>query len=206
MNFVRKYFAIAALGILACAGVVGTARAETPDGLMTRVARDVLNAINADRLGDRRRLILVAEQKILPYVDFQRMVAITMGRSWRDATPEQQKEVMQQFRTLLIYTYVGALDRARGMEFAVMPSRFNPSDTEILVRSRVGPPHGAATELDYRLEKTAVGWKIYDVTIAGGWLIEIYKQKFAVEINRGGIDGLIRDLTAQNKTLAARMR
>ncbi|HEY5210037.1 MAG TPA: ABC transporter substrate-binding protein [Stellaceae bacterium] len=204
MSRLRKYLAIAVLGFLACAGAASAA--EAPDGLVTRVARDVLNAVNAVRPGDRRGLISVVEEKILPYVDFQRITSLAMGRSWRDATPDQQKALTAQFRTLLIYTYVGALDRARGMTIAVTPSRFQPSDTDVLVRSRVGPPHGAATELDYRLEKTAVGWKIYDVNIAGGWLIETYKQKFAHEINRGGIDGLIRVLTAQNRTLAARMR
>lgn len=207
MNFVRKYVAIAALGILACAGAAGTARAETPDGLVTRIGRDILAAVNAERQpGNQRRLFSIVDRDIVPYVDIERMTALAVGAAWRNATQDQQAMLVRQFRELLILTYMGALDRARGMNFAVSPSRVSPADTDAVVRSRIGPAHGPATELDYRLEKTAMGWKIYDVNVAGSWLISIYRGRFAVDINRSGIDGLIPNLTTRNGVAGARLR
>lgn len=140
--------------------------------------------------------------KIIPYVNFQRMTAMAVGRYWRDASPEQQAALTKEFRTLLIYTYSGAISQVRNQKLEFKPMRAAPEDDEVEVRSMVLQPRGEPIQLNYRLEKTATGWKIFDVNILGAWLIETYKGSFSTEIGKGGIDGLIKVLVERNKRLA----
>jgi phospholipid transport system substrate-binding protein len=144
----------------------------------------------------------VVQSKIIPYVNFQRMTAMASGRYWREATPEQQAALTSEFRTLLVYTYSGAITQIRNQKLDFKPLRADPDDTEVEVRTSVVQSRGEAMQLNYRLEKTANGWKIYDVNILGAWLVETYKGSFATEISKSGIDGLIKTLSDRNRRLA----
>jgi phospholipid transport system substrate-binding protein len=182
------------------------AQQETPDALVKRISQEVLDTAKADKEiqgGNQKRVLEVVEAKILPSVDFQRMTAMASGRFWREATPEQQKQLTDEFRSLLVYTYSGAISQIRDQKLEFKPLRADPADTEVEVRSQVLQPRGEPIQLNYRLAKTPTGWKIYDVNVLGAWLVETYKGNFAAEISKGGIDGLIKALSDRNKKLAA---
>jgi phospholipid transport system substrate-binding protein len=181
---------------------------EAPDALIRRVSQEVMDIARNDpaiQAGDRRRIHAVVESKILPHLDFQRGTALTMGRNWREATPEQRDKLSAEFRNLLLYTYAGAMSQIKDQTMTFRPLRMDPSDTNVEVRSEVRlPRRPEPVEVSYRLRKTAGGWKIYDVNVMGAWLSETYRTTFASEINRGGIDGLIRTLEEKNRQLASR--
>jgi phospholipid transport system substrate-binding protein len=130
------------------------------------------------------------------------MTALAAGRYWREATPEQQKQLTDQFRSLLVYTYSGAISQIKDQKVDFKPLRADPSATEVEVRSQVIQPRGEPIQLNYRLQKEPSGWKIYDVNVLGAWLVETYKGNFSSEISKGGIDGLIKALSERNKKLA----
>ena len=195
--------------LLLFAAACGLARAqEAPDALIRRVSQEVMDIARNDpaiQAGDRRRIHAVVEAKILPHLDFQRGTALTMGRNWREATPEQRQKLAEEFRKLLLYTYAGAMSQIRDQTMTFRPLRMDPSDTDVQVRSEVRMPRRPEpVEVSYRLHKSPGGWKIYDVNVMGAWLSETYKTTFASEINKGGIDGLIRTLEQKNQQLASR--
>lgn len=178
---------------------------ETPDALVKRISQDVLETAKSDKdiqTGNHKRVLELVEQKILPHVDFQRMTSLAAGRYWREATPEQQKQLTAEFRTLLVYTYSGAIAQIKDQRVEFKPLRADPTDTEVEVRSQVLQPRGEPIQLNYRLEKIQGHWKIYDVNVLGAWLVETYKSNFASEIGKNGIDGLIKTLADRNKRLA----
>ncbi len=187
---------------------MGLARAadEAPDALVKRVSSEVLEALKTDKglqTGNQKALMDLIEGKILPHVDFQRMTSMAAGRFWREASPEQQKKLTQEFRTLLIHTYSGALSQVKNQKIEFKPLRADPTDTEVEVRSQVTQARGEPAHLNYRLQKTASGWKIYDINVLGAWLVETYKGSFASEITKNGMDGLIKMLAEKNQKLAA---
>src|SRR5258706_652122 len=178
------------------------AAAEGPEQLVLRVSNDVLNAIKADKQiqsGDSARLQKLVDDKVLPNVDFEKMTRLAVGRGWRQATPEQQQTLLREFRVLLIRTYSGAVSQVRDHKVELRPTRAQPADTDVVVRTNVVGGQGDPIQLDYRVEKTAAGWKIYDVNVVGVWLIENYKATFAQTINAGGVDGLIKFITERNR-------
>jgi phospholipid transport system substrate-binding protein len=175
---------------------------ETPDVIIRRLSTEVLNSIKSDKDvqgGDVRKIISFVDSKIMPNVNFTRMTAAAVGRNWRQATPEQQKRLQDEFKTLLVRTYSGALSQVSDQSVNVKPLRASPTDTEVLVRTEV-LGRGDPVQLDYRMEKTPNGWKIYDLNILGIWLVETYRTQFAQEISARGIDGLITTLALRNKT------
>ena len=183
----------------------GAQAQEAPDALVKRISQEVLDSAKSDKdvqSGNTRRVLDLVESKILPYVDFQRMTSLAAGRFWRQATPEQQKQLTGEFRSLLVYTYSGAISQVRDQKLEFKPMRSQPSDTEVEVRSQVIQPRGEPIQLNYRLEKLDTGWKIYDVNVLGVWLVDAYKGTFATEIGKGGVDGLIKTLSEKNKRLA----
>ncbi|MFA9217043.1 MAG: phospholipid-binding protein MlaC [Sphingomonadaceae bacterium] len=189
------------------ASVGAAASAEAPDVLVKRISQDVIETAKADKgiqSGDQKKVMDLVETKILPYVDFQRMTALAAGRFWREATPEQQKALSEQFRTLLIFTYSGALSQIKNETVEFKPLRADAADTEVEVRSQVNVARGEPIPLNYRVAKGPTGWKIYDINVLGAWLVETYKGTFASEISKGGVDGLIKALTEKNKKLANR--
>ena len=179
---------------------------EAPDALIKRISVDVLDNIKADKSvqgGDMTKVISLVDTKIMPNVDFTRMTASAVGRNWRQATPEQQKRLQEEFKTLLIRTYSGALAQVKEQSINVKPLRgAAPADTEVVVRTEV-LGSGDPVQLDYRMEKTATGWKIYDLNVLGVWLVETYRTQFAQEINAKGVDGLIESLAQRNKSNVA---
>jgi phospholipid transport system substrate-binding protein len=145
----------------------------------------------------------LVDSKIMPNVNFQRMTASAVGPAWRQATPEQKQRLQDEFKTLLIRTYSGALDQVNDQVISVKPQRSGPADTEVVVRTEVRG-RGDPIQLDYRMEKTPTGWKIYNLNVLGVWLVETYRSQFAQEINSKGVDGLIATLAERNRSNAAR--
>jgi phospholipid transport system substrate-binding protein len=175
-----------------------------PEVLVRDLSTEVLATIKADKAlasGDVNRAQKLVDEKILPYVDFQKMTQLAVGRGWRQATPEQRAALTREFRILLVRTYSGALSQVTDHKVELRPFRAQPADTDVLVRTSVVASRGDPIQLDYRLEKTDAGWKIYDVNILGVWLVENYKTQFASQINAGGVDGLIKTLTDRNRQL-----
>ncbi|WP_170942110.1 MlaC/ttg2D family ABC transporter substrate-binding protein [Noviherbaspirillum denitrificans] len=181
---------------------------EAPDALVRRITDDVMETARTDKeikAGNRKRILQVVEQKILPHVDLERTVSLAAGRHWRDATPQQRQQLTTEFRTMLIRTYAGALSLVGDQKLVYKPLRAAPDDTEVTVRFEVRQLRGRdPVEVSYRLYKAADGWKVYDVNVLGVWLVETYKSSFSAEIDRSGIDGLIRMLAERNRELAAR--
>lgn len=205
MKLLKKFLTLIALsGMLF--SFAHAADQEAPDALVKRISQEVMDTVKSDKAiqgGDQQRILDLVESKILPHVDFQRMTSLAVGRFWRDATPEQQKELTDQFRSLLVYTYSGAISQIKNQKLQFKPLRADPADTEVEVRSQVIQPRGEPIQMNYRMEKTPDGWKIYDVNVLGAWLVETYKGSFATEIGKSGVDGLIKTLTEKNKRLAA---
>jgi len=180
---------------------------EAPDVLVKRVSTDVIDSVKADKdiqAGNSRKIIDLVNTKILPYVDADKMTAQAAGRFWRQATPEQQKQLSEEFRQLLIYTYSGALSQIKNETIEFKPFRADPADTEVEVKSQVNLTRGEPITLNYRLSKGAQGWKIFDLNVMGAWLVETYKSTFASEIGKGGVDGLIKKLHDRNQQLASK--
>ena len=180
---------------------------EAPDALIKRLSTDVLDSIKADKTiqnGDVSRIVALVDQKILPNVNFQRMTASAVGPAWRQATPAQQGRLQEEFKTLLVRTYAGALSQVSDQTIQVKPLRAAPEDKEVVVRTEVRG-RGDPIQLDYRLEKTpgmGSGWQIFNLNVLGVWLVETYRSQFGAEINAKGLDGLITTLTERNKNNA----
>ena len=178
---------------------------KPPDALIKEVSSDVLDAVKADnsiRAGDVQKVIALVDSKVMPYVDFQRMTSSAVGRYWRQATPEQQKRLQDEFKLLLVRTYSGALSQVNQEQtIELKPMRSQPADTEVVVRTEIRGK-GDPIQLDYRLAKAGDSWKIYDVNVMGVWLVENYRNSFAQEIGANGIDGLIGKLAERNKGAA----
>ncbi|MBB5461732.1 phospholipid-binding protein MlaC [Paraburkholderia sp. Cpub6] len=205
----KKFFLIplfAALFSFISAGASAqTVDTNAPDALIKTVTQQVMDAIRGDKSiqqGDIKHITALVNEKILPYTDFRRTTQLAMGRNWRTATPEQQNQVVEQFKMLLIRTYAGALAQVRDQQIQYKPFRMNPDDTDTVVRSVV-MNNGQPIELDYRLYKTAQGWRVYDINVLGAWLIQAYQQQFNEQIQQKGVDGLIQFLTQRNQQLAA---
>lgn len=179
---------------------------EAPYALVKRISLEVIDSAKADKeiqAGNQKRVQDLVEAKILPHVDFQRMTALAAGRNWRKANAEQQKQLVSEFRALLVHIYSGAISQIKDQRISFKPMRGAQSDSEVTVRSVVVRTRGEPIQLEYRLEKHADGWKIFDFNILGAWLVQTYRSSFAVEIRKGGIDGLIKVLADKNKKLNA---
>jgi phospholipid transport system substrate-binding protein len=205
MKFIKQLIAVATLAFATTGFASAQSANEAPDALVKRISSEVLTIAKADKdiqAGNTRKVMDLVETKILPYVDFERMTSLAAGRYWREATPEQKRQLSAEFRTLLIFTYSGALSQVRNETIEFKPLRADPSDQEVEVRSQVNMTRGEPVLLNYRVAKTPAGWKIYDINVLGAWLVETYKGTFNSEISKGGIDGLIKTLAAKNKQLA----
>ena len=180
---------------------------EAPDAVVKRVATDVINTIKSDpaiQAGNEARIREVLDAKLLPNFDFTRMTALAMGKNWRTATPEQQKRVTDEFRALLVRTYSGALNNYRNETIDYKPLRMNPGENEVVVRTAVLRSSGSPVPIDYSMEKTPEGWKCYDVVVGGVSLVTNYRDEFNAQIQKGGIDGLIKALADRNQGGAAK--
>lgn len=176
-----------------------------PDALIKMVVTDVMTSVKADpdiQKGNIPKVMELVEKKIVPFTDMRRTTEMAMGPNWKKATPEQQAILTSEFKTLLMRTYSGALSQLRDQTVQFKALRAAPDDKEVVVKTVV-VGRGDPIPLDYRLEKGANGWKVYDMNIMGAWLVEAYRNQFANQIGQNGIDGLVKFLQDRNKQLAA---
>ncbi|MEO7762353.1 MAG: ABC transporter substrate-binding protein [Casimicrobiaceae bacterium] len=191
-----------AMMVIGMALAVAAHAQEAPDALIKRVATEVVTTLKTDKelqSGNRKKLYDLVETKIATNFEFMRMTALAMGRNWKQATPEQQKVLAQEFKTLLIRTYAGALTNYQNHVMDFKPLRMQPADTDVVVRTTVTAPGGQPIPIDYNLEKSAEGWRAYDVAVGGVSLVTNYREEFNNAIRDSGIDGLIKTLQAKNK-------
>jgi phospholipid transport system substrate-binding protein len=206
-RFFNRLLASLAGGAMALLVAPAFSADEAADIMIQRLSTDVLDSIRADtsiKSGDLSHIIALVDTKIMPNVNFQRMTASAVGPSWRQATPEQQRRLQEEFKILLVRTYAGALAQVSDQVITMKPMRAAADDKEVVVRTEVRG-RGDPIQLDYRLEKTpgqAPGWKIYDLNVLGAWLVQTYRPQFAQEVNAKGIDGLIATLADRNKNNA----
>jgi len=194
------------------AGLVPMAQAaaqQGPDVLVREVTNEVLEIVRADKAiqaGDTHRVMELVDAKVLPHFDFRRMTMLAVGRDWRDASPEQQTRLTEAFRTLLVRTYSNALTQYRDQTIDFKPTRFAAADTRVQVRTEVRQSGAQPIGIDYMLEKSDAGWKVFDVIVAGVSLVTNYRGSFSQEIRSGGVDGLIKSLEAKNRSLEAEQK
>lgn len=196
------------LAILLAGGVgglaVGPAGAApvAPDEFVRKLSGEILAAVKADaaiQAGDIARIRTLVDTKVMPFVNFDRMTAMSVGPQWRSATPQQRQRMLEEFQTLLVHTYSGALAQVQNQSITIKPMRGGaPADGDVVVRSEVRG-EGEPIQLDYRLEKNGDGWKIYDVNVGGFWVAAAYKGQFARDLNSGGLDALIARLAEKNR-------
>jgi phospholipid transport system substrate-binding protein len=203
---IQKYFSVLLSSLFLFAGSASAQVVDqsTPDGLIKTVVSDVMASVKSDpeiQKGNIPRVVDLVEKKIVPYTDMRRTTEMAMGSNWKKATPEQQAQLVSEFKNLLIRTYSGALSQLRDQTIQFKPLRAAPDDKEVVVKTVV-IGRGDPVPLDYRLEKTANGWRVYDMNIMGVWLVEAYRNQFANQISQNGVEGLVKFLQDRNKQLA----
>jgi len=181
--------------------------AEAPDEMVRRSTNEILAAIKADKdlqAGNQAKIEKLAEEKVLPYFNFARMTQLAVGRNWRDASDAQKKSLTDEFRRLLVRTYSTSLSQYRNQTIEVKPLKIAAADTEVVVKTQVIQPGGQPIPIDYSLENGSNGWKVYDVLIDGVSLVTNYRSSFNTEIQKNGIDGLVKSLVERNAKNAAK--
>lgn len=176
-----------------------------PDVLVKSTADEVLAIVKKDKdiqNGDQKKIFALAEEKILPNFDFDRVCRMVLGKNWNSATKEQQAAFQREFRSLMLRTYATALSKYRNQTIEFKPLRAQPNDTEVTVKTQILQPGGQPVGVDYSLEKKAEGWKVYDIVIEGVSLVTNYRGQFSNEIRQSGMDGLIQKLVEKNKGAA----
>jgi len=203
-TFAEPFLRVLGLGLAALWVAAAQAQADAavaPDALVKDVTLEVVDIIAKDkeiRSGDRAKLIQIIDAKVLPHFNFSAMTALAMGQSWRKATPEQKKRLTEEFRTLLVRTYASALAAYSEQRFEFLPLRARPTDTDVTVHVRVIQPGAQPMPIDYSMEKTAAGWKAYDVMVGGVSLVANYRTEFNATVRQSGVDALIQALAAKN--------
>ncbi len=179
---------------------------EGPDALVRKNTTEILAALKADKdlaAGNQKKIEKLADEKILPLFNFVRMTQLAVGRNWRDANDTQKKSLIDEFRTLLVRTYSTSLTQFRNQTIDVKPTKMVAGDTEVVVKTQVIQPGGQPIPIDYSMEKSGDSWKVYDVLIDGVSLVTNYRSSFNTEIQKSGIDGLIKSLAERNTKNAA---
>ena len=194
--------------VLAVLLLAGTAQAQQkevpPDVLVKQVTLEVVDLIAKDkeiRGGNRAKLIGLINDKVIPHFNFTSMAALAMGQSWNKATPDQKKRVTEEFKILLVRTYASALASYSDQKFDFRPLRAKPTDTDVTVNVRVLQPGTQPVPIDYSMEKTSAGWKVYDVVVGGVSLVANYRTEFNNLVRESGVEGLIKNLSAKNRAL-----
>jgi phospholipid transport system substrate-binding protein len=204
-NFAKFFGALLSLNLL-FAAVPVVAADMAADAFVKQLSDEVIDTIKGDKAfqaSNMTKLNALVDTKVMPHVNFRRITASAVGPGWSKATPEQQKQLQEEFKLLLLRTYAGALSQITDQTITVKPLRASAEDTEIVVRTEVRGK-GEPIQLDYRLEKTpgaGSGWKIYNLNVMGVWLMETFRSQFAQEINAKGVDGLIATLKARNQAI-----
>lgn len=201
----KKYLFSFVLAACFAAVPVRAAEMVAPDALAKSVTDEVLAIIRADKdiqSGNQKKVLELVEAKVLPHFNFARMAQLAMGKNWRQANAEQQKALTSEFRTLLVRTYTAAFTQYKNQTVEYRPLRLAPEDTDVVVKSVIQQPSGQPVAVDYGMEKSDKGWKVYNVKIEGISLVENYRNTFNSEVQRNGVDGLIKSLAEKNRTLA----
>lgn len=182
---------------------LGLAHAEvTPDALVKQTADDVLATLKSDKdvqAGNQKKIYTIAEEKILPNFDFDRVCRMVLGKNWKVATPEQQAGFQKEFRSLLLRTYASALGKYKDQVIEFKPMRADTDDNNVSVKTQIVQPGGQPIAVDYSLVKSANGWKVYDIVIEGVSLVTNYRSQFSTEIRQNGLDSLIKKLAEKNR-------
>lgn len=202
----KKYLGISVLLAAWLLALPAWAVATSPDTLVDNTAQEVLSIVRQDKelkSGNTAKILALVEAKILPHFDFTRMTRLAMGKNWAKATPEQQQELVKEFRTLLVRTYSNALSTYSDYTIKVEPLKNNVADTDTTVRTKVMDSGQQPVPIDYSMEKTSDGWKVYDVTVAGVSLVTNYRSTFNSQVRDGGVDKLIKTLVEKNRSLVA---
>jgi phospholipid transport system substrate-binding protein len=183
-----------------------SAQDSEPEALVKKITEEVLAALKTDKqlaAGDREKAVKLAEQKILPHVDFEEATRLAVGRGWKEASPEQRKKLIAEFRNMLVRTYSNAIGTYEGQTMKVLPSRVKPGEGEATVRNQFLRPGGKPILIDYSMRKTDSGWKIYDIVVEGVSLVLTYRSEFDAVVKQEGVDGLIKRLGQKNTPAAA---
>ena len=189
------------------AAPTGAQNMTPPDALARSVTDEVLAVLRTDKdiqSGNHKKVLDLVEKKVLPHFNFVRMTQLAVGRHWREASPEQQKMLVGEFRTLLVQTYAATFSAYRDQMIVYRPLRMEPGDTEVVVKSLINQSGGKPVTVDYKMQKSDTGWKVYDVVVGDLSLVQSYRGSFDTEVQKGGIDGLVKTLTEKNKQLASR--
>jgi phospholipid transport system substrate-binding protein len=206
----RILCSVVATLLLAVAGLLPAPQAlaqKAPDELVKSVAEDVLAIVRQDRAlreGDSSRMAQLIEEKIVPHFDFERMTRLAVGRSWRQATPEQRQQLIDEFRRLLVRSYSAAYSTYNHIVVEVKPLKLQPGEEDVQVKTLIKLPGGAPpVSVDYSMVNNSPDWKVYDVVVDGISLVTTYRTTFAEEVNKGGIEGLLKSLAALNAAKTA---
>ena len=197
-----KSIAAMVFSIILSVGIAG-AQDLAPDALVKRTTDEIIAQIKQDKslATNSRKLLDLVDTIVLPHFNFTRMTMLAVGRPWRDASPAQRDQLVRQFRNLLVRTYSTALQQYSNQVIDVKPIALKAGETETTVRTHIHQPGGQAIPMDYRMEKAANGWKVFDVTVEGVSIVTTYRSTFATEVSRGGVDGLIKVMSDQNAKL-----
>ena len=190
---------------IALAGVAQAAEEQSPEALVKQVTAEVLDAVKSDKelaSGNREKALKLAEEKVLPHVDFEEATRLAVGRSWNSASPEQKKQLVEQFRRMLVRTYSSAISTYQGQTMKVLPVRMKPGDTEATVHNQYVRPGAKPVQIDYSMHKTGAGWKIYDIVVEGVSLVLTYRSEFDSVVKQEGVDGLIKRMAAKSAPAA----
>lgn len=193
----RKLFTMLALSLVPAMALAE----ESPDALVKRIADEVLQIIRTDKdvaSGNQRKVVELAEQKVLPHFDFTRMTRLAVGRNWSQANDAQKQALTKEFRTMLVRTYSSSLTAYKNQTIEVKPAKMSPNDAETTVRTQVIQQGGPPIPIDYAMEKVGNDWKVYDVVIDGASLVTTYRGSFNDQIQKGGVDGLLKTLQERN--------
>ncbi len=204
-NMLKKLIVLTTLAIALLPHVASAQ--DAPDALIQKSTSEILAAIKADKdlaAGDQKKIEKLADEKVLPYFNFARMTQLAVGRNWRDASDAQKKSLIDEFRLLLVRTYSTSLTQFRNQTIVVKPMKMVAGDTEVVVKTQINQPGGQPIPIDYSMEKSTGSWKVFDVLIDGVSLVTNYRSSFNSEIQKSGIDGLIKSLSERNAKNAAK--
>ena len=192
--------------LIALAGVAQAAEEQSPEALVKQVTAEVLDAVKSDKQlasGDREKVLKLAEEKVMPHIDFEETTRLAVGRAWSQASAEQKKALITEFRRMLVRVYSNAIQPYQGQTVQVSPVRMKPGDTEATVHNTFKRASGGApVGFDYSMRKTEQGWKIYDIVVEGVSLVLTYRSEFDGLVKQEGVDGLIKRLAQKNSPAA----
>lgn len=206
VKMIKKFVSLVTFSVALGLGQLAVAQ-EAPDALVRKNVNDILAALKSDKdiaAGDLKKVEKLAEEKILPFFNFSRMTQLAVGRNWRDASDAQKKSLVEEFRTLLVRTYSTSISQFRNQTIEVKPAKVAPADNDVVIKTLIIQPGGQPIPIDYSLEKSADSWKAFDVLIDGVSLVTNYRSSFNAEIQKNGIDGLIKSLSERNAKNAAK--